>query len=74
MSQDSTSPLEDEEIQRLFEALDSLGLDRPKDSEETYKTHLRFADIEAQVAGLIIKWDVYNSLSRMIKLKVDHSN
>ena len=58
----------------MFEALDFLGIDRPKDSEETYKTHLRIADIEAQVAGLIIKWDVYNSLSRIIRLKVDHSN
>ena len=74
MSYHSTFPLEDEEIQRLFEALESLGLDHPKDCEETYKTHLRFADIEAQVASLIIKWDVYNSLSRMIKLKVDLSN
>ena len=74
MSHHSIDNVEDSEVQRLFEALDSLGLDHPESSEEIYKTHLRFSDIEAQVSGLIIKWDVYNSLSRITKLKVNHSN
>ena len=65
---------EDEEVQRLHEALDSLGLKRPKGDDEIYRTHLRFSDIEAKVSDLITKWDVFNSLSRITKLKADHSN
>ena len=74
MRHHSIDHIEDSEVQRLFEALDSLGLDHPEGGEEIYKTHLRFSDIEAQVSGLIIKWDVYNSLSRNRKLKVNHLN
>ena len=74
MSSKTGDYLEDEEVQRLHEALDSLGIDYPKNDEEEIQTLMKFSDIEVRVSNLIIKWDVHNSLSSLTKLKVDHSN
>ena len=74
MSSKASDYLEDEEVQRLHEAFDSLGIDYPKNDEEELQALMKFSDIEVKVSNLMIKWDVHNSLSTITKLKVDHSN
>ena len=74
MSPKTSDYLEDEELQRPHEALDSLGIDCPKNNEETLQALMKFSDIEVRVSNLIIKWDVHNSLSMITKLKVNHSS
>lgn len=74
MSSKTSNYLEDDEARRLYEALDSLGNDYPKNNEGELQALMRFSDIEGGVSNLIIKWDVHNSLSSLTKLKVDHSN
>lgn len=74
MSLQNSQYFEGADAQELLKALSALKIDHPKDEEELCETYIRFTDIEANVANLITKWDVAKQLTKVSKLKVDHSN